>query len=220
MDAGGVSPPIHIPGLCRVLLDAAVREHRPRDRGCDETRGRTCVTVALSPRAPTWSSFPASKVVPSFRAHTAAGNRPPALGLRRPMVPRDRAAIPRVVRARRCRQTPERDGRHSPGQRARWPPSPGPRRWPPSTRREAHSFKCPRTSRIGDSRNLCRRRRSPRRLCRRTRGQGLSARRGDLGLLGTGVSVYGPARIAAPALSGPSPSRGDAALVSLDRAAA
>ena len=38
-----------------------------------------------------------------------------------------------------------------------------------------------RTSRIGESRNLCRRRRPRRRLCRRTRAQGLSARRGDLG---------------------------------------
>ena len=107
--------------------------------------------VALGAPAPTWSSFPASKVVPSFRAHSAARNRLRALGLCRPMVPRGRAAIPRVVRVRRCRHPPDRGGRHSPGQRRGWPPFPGPRRWPRSTRREAHSFRRPASAESGRS---------------------------------------------------------------------
>ncbi len=37
--------------------------------------------AALGARAPTWSSFPASKVVPSFRAHSPARNRLLLLGL-------------------------------------------------------------------------------------------------------------------------------------------
>ena len=183
--------------------------------------GRAHLRAGLGACAPIWSSFPASEVVPSFRGSLSGRNGPLALGLCAPVVPRGRAAIPRVVGVRRCRHPPARGGRHSPVWRGWWPPSSGPGRWPSSTRREAHSFKCPRTRRIGESRNVCRRRLPRRRVSRRTRGQGLSAMCGGPGSCsGPGGAVYGPARMPAPALSGPSPSRGDAAVVSFDRAAA
>ena len=150
------------------------------------TRGPTLLEGCAWRPPPTWSSFPASQVVPSFRSSLGGRNRRLALGVCAPLVPSGRAAIPRVVRVRRCRHPPARGGRHSPGSRERWPPSPAPRRWPPSTRREAHSVRPPRTSRIRDVEDLNRRRRRSRCLCRRTRGQELSARRRDLGLVRDG----------------------------------
>jgi len=101
-------------GGCQVFLDApfATADSETEAEAYERAYGREGCAWR---RAPTWSSFPASKVVPSFRAHSAARNRPPALGLRRTVVPRGRAAIPRVVRVRRCRHPPDRGGRHSPG---------------------------------------------------------------------------------------------------------
>jgi len=120
----------------------------------------------------------------------AGRNRPLALGLCAPMVPRD------------------------------GPPSPGLRRWPPATRHEAHSFRSPRRSRIRDVDLLNRPRRRSRCVRQRTRAQGYEPGAATWGLLRAGAGVYGPAGIAAPSLSGASPSRGEAELVSLDRAAA
>ena len=163
-------------------------------------------------RAPTWSSFPASGscLASAFirRRITACS----ALVLCPPMVPRG-------------------SGRHSPRRpRSALPPFPGvvptlaaiPRTASMATIDAAYGVQLrPHTGpESGDGRDLNRRRRRSPRRCQRTRGQGLSAGCGGLGLLATGGAVYGPARIAAPAFSGPSPSRGEAALVWVDRAAA
>ncbi len=145
------------------------------------TRGRTCSRAALGARAPTWSSFPASKVVPSFRGSLGGRNRRLALGLCAPMVPRDAppfpascafadAAIPRIAvaaiprgRAGGGRHPPDRvDGHH--------------RRGVKRTAFDRHG-----EAESGDVEDLNRRRRRSRCLCQRTRAQGLSARRGDLG---------------------------------------
>jgi DNA-directed RNA polymerase subunit RPC12/RpoP len=106
----------HGPYPRRVFLDApfATADSGRLRRQKDHRDGDSALRVALGARATSWSSFPASKVVPSFRARSAARHRPPALGLCRTVVPRGRAAIPRVVRVRRCRHPPQRDGRHSP----------------------------------------------------------------------------------------------------------
>jgi hypothetical protein len=131
------------------------------------------------------------------------------------------AAIPSVVRVRRCRQTPERDGHHSPGV-------------------------APAVAAIPPTAVMANGRRGVRRAASSAHGQAGSGSRGTfaaadghddgsaggragggyrwgaagLGLVRGGGAVFGPARIAALGLSGPSPSRDGAALVSRDCSAA
>ena len=87
----GVGPRGHIPpGYAE---SSSMRRSRPptarlRLRRIEGPSGRwTYLGAALGARAPTCSCFPASKVVPSFRAYSAARNRLLALGLCRPIVP-------------------------------------------------------------------------------------------------------------------------------------
>jgi hypothetical protein len=129
------------PGAMPTPPRCVVREHQPRDGGSGVRERGPCSRVALGARAPNWSSFLLQRSCLASAVHWAARHLPLALGLCAPIVPRGRAANPRVVRVRQRRQTPGRDGRHSPGSRRRWPPSPGPHRWPPSTRREAHNLR-------------------------------------------------------------------------------
>lgn len=181
---------------------------------------RTCLRAALGARAPNWSSFPASKVVPSFRGSLGGRNRPLALGLCAPMVPRDAppfpassafaaaakpqsamAAIPRGSGGGGRHPPDCVDGHHRPGvKRTAFDRQREPNRGgrPPQPPPQTLSMPLPADARAG----------------------GYQRGAATLGLRGTGAAVYGPARNAAPALSGPSPSRGDAALVSVDRAAA
>jgi hypothetical protein len=219
MDAGALAPLIHIPGYAE---SSSMRRSRPPTT---RRRAATCeradlFEAALGARAPNWSSFPASKVVPSFRAHSAARNRPPALGLRCRLAPGTgppfpassafaaaakpqsaTAAIPRGS-AGGGRHSPDRvDGHHRRGvkrtafDRHREPNQGRRPPQPPPTTITMPLLADARAGAISDVRQ--------RGVC-----------------LGQALRSYGPARIAAPALSGPSPSRGEAALVSLDRAAA
>jgi hypothetical protein len=197
------------------------RSRRPRrDWRAAAYESGPCLRAALGARAPTWSSFPASEVVPSFRAHSLALNRPPALDLRRPMAPGTgppfpassafaaaakpqsaMAAIPRGS-AGGGRHPPDCvDGHHRRGvERTAFDRQREPNRGgrPPQPPPQMLSMPLPADARAG----------------------GYQRGAATLGLRGTGAAVYGPARNAAPALSGPSPSRGDAALVSVDCAAA
>src|SRR5450755_4073715 len=61
-------------GGCQVFLDApfATADSETEAEAYERAYGREGCAWR---RAPTWSSFPASKVVPSFRAHSAARNR-------------------------------------------------------------------------------------------------------------------------------------------------
>jgi hypothetical protein len=221
MDAGGVSSPVHIPGLCRVLLDA------PLANTNRETLWLRLTRADLARVGCAWRRRDQLEFFSCFRQSCLASavpwagrNRPLALGLCAPMVPRDGppspascasgdAAIPRIAVAAIPRGNAG-GGRHPPGQR----------RSPPSTRREAHSFRPPARAESGRSTT------STAAAADHDASASGRARRGyqrdaaTWGLLGTGAAVYGPERIAAPALSGPSPSRGEAALVSVDRAAA
>ena len=131
------------------------------------------------------------------------------------------AAIPRIVRVRRLPPSPA----------ARWPPFPGvapavsaiPRTASIATVDTAHGARLRAPTEKG---NRGRRGPRPPRADHDDGPAGRRAGRGDRRACGSVWSsagrrrVYGPARIAAPAPSGPSPSRGEAALVSADRAAA
>jgi hypothetical protein len=159
-------------------------------------------------------------VTTSFRGSLGGRNRPLALGLHAPMVPRDAppfpascafadAAIPRTAVAAITRGSAG-GGRHPPdradGHRRR-----GVKRaaWIATEKPVSETS---RTSAAADDDHDA--------SASRRAGRGYQQGAVTCGLLGTGAAVYGPARIAALALSGPSPSRGEAALVSVDRAAA
>ena len=197
----------------------AVREQRPRARGCG-LRERTCLRAALGARAPNWSSFllhrsclasaltrrpVTARRLGVFAVPWSLGAEPPFPGscaFADAAIPRSAvAAIPRGS-AGGGRHPPDRaDGHRRRGvKRAAWIAT------------EKPVSETSRTSAAADDDHDA--------SASRRAGRGYQQGAVTCGLLGTGAAVYGPARIAALALSGPSPSRGEAALVSVDRAAA
>jgi hypothetical protein len=197
----------------------AVREQRPRARGCG-LRERTCLRAALGARAPNWSSFllhrsclasaltrrpVTARRLGVFAVPWSLGAEPPFPGscaFADAAIPRSAvAAIPRGSAG---------GGRHPPdrvyGHQRR-----GVRRTASSAHGQAGSGSRGTSAAVDGHHDA-----SASGRARRGYQRGAAT----WGLLGTGAAVYGPARIAAPGLSGPSPSRGEAALVSVDRAAA